>query len=57
VKDAGFPFQRREEIPALLDRLVDEYERRQALISLPTLDEVVDGYLGVLGLDCFSLRS
>jgi glycosyltransferase involved in cell wall biosynthesis len=54
VKDAGFPFERREDIPALLDRLVDEYERRQTLITLPTLDEVVDGYLGVLGLERFS---
>lgn len=53
VKDAGFAFERREEIPALLDRLVDEYEQRQALISLPTLGEVVDGYLDVLGLHDF----
>lgn len=57
VKDAGFPFERREEIPALLDRLVAEYEQRQALISLPTLDEVVDGYLDVLGLERFASRT
>ena len=40
VKDAGFAFTRREEIPALLDRLVDEYEERQAAIALPSLDEI-----------------
>jgi glycosyltransferase involved in cell wall biosynthesis len=50
VKEAGFPFRQKDEIPGLLDRLVDEYEQRQAAISLPTLDEIVDGYLGVLGL-------
>jgi len=51
VKEAGFGFTDREQIPALLDRLVDEYEDRQALISLPSLAEVADGYLAVLGLD------
>jgi len=51
VHDAGFAFTTKEEIPHLLDRLVDEYECRQAAISLPSLDEIVDRYLGVLGLD------
>jgi len=51
VKEAGFGFSDREEIPSLLDRLVDEYEDRQARISLPSLAEVADGYLAVLGLD------
>ena len=53
VKEAGFGFHEREEIPRLLDRLVDEYETRQAMISLPSLAEVVDRYLEVLGLDDF----
>jgi glycosyltransferase involved in cell wall biosynthesis len=53
VKEAGFGFDEQEEIPALLVRLVEEYERRQAAISLPTLAEVADGYLRVLGLDDF----
>jgi glycosyltransferase involved in cell wall biosynthesis len=53
VKEAGFAFREREEIPALLDRLVDEYEERQSRISLPALEEIVDGYLEVLGLDRF----
>lgn len=53
VKDAGFGFSEREEIPALLEKLVDEYEARQARISLPTLGEVADGYLEALGLHEF----
>ena len=50
VKDAGFGFTDREQVPALLDRLRDEYEDRQARISLPTLAQVTDGYLETLGL-------
>jgi glycosyltransferase involved in cell wall biosynthesis len=53
VKEAGFGFREREQIPELLDRLVDEYEERQAHISLPSLADVADGYLAVLGLDRF----
>lgn len=53
VKDAGFGFTSREELPGLLDRLVDEYQERQALIFLPSLAEIVDRYLEVLGLDEF----
>lgn len=53
VGEAGFGYTDREEIPALLDRLVDEYERRQAAISLPTLEEIADRYLELLGLDEF----
>lgn len=54
VKDAGFGFTKREQIPGLLDRLRDEYEQRQAAISLPSLAEVVDSYLEILGLDSFA---
>jgi glycosyltransferase involved in cell wall biosynthesis len=53
VKDAGFAFTEREQIPELLERLIDEYEERQAAISLPTLGEIADGYLELLGLDEF----
>jgi glycosyltransferase involved in cell wall biosynthesis len=53
VGEAGFGFRQPEEIPALLDRLVDEYEDRRAAISLPSLEDVVDEYLEVLGLDRF----
>jgi len=53
VKDAGFGYREREEIPTLVDRLVDEYEDRQARIDLPSLEEIADAYLEVLGLDEF----
>jgi hypothetical protein len=33
--------------------LVEEYEERQAQISLPTLEQVADGYLDLLGLGEF----
>jgi glycosyltransferase involved in cell wall biosynthesis len=51
VKAAGFAFTEREQIPDLLDRLRDEYEARQAAISLPDAADLVDQYLRVLGLD------
>jgi glycosyltransferase involved in cell wall biosynthesis len=54
VKEAGFGFGEQEEIPALLDRLVDEYEERQAAISLPSLEQLVDAYLDALGLTEFT---
>jgi glycosyltransferase involved in cell wall biosynthesis len=58
VKQAGFAFSDREEIPDLLERLRDEYEQRQAMIDLPTLEEITDQYLDMLGLDRFvRLRS
>jgi glycosyltransferase involved in cell wall biosynthesis len=50
VKDAGFGFRDREELPGLLDKLVEEYEARQAQIDLPSLEEIADQYLAVLGL-------
>jgi glycosyltransferase involved in cell wall biosynthesis len=50
VKRAGFGFRERDEIPALLDRVVDEYEVLQSQIDLPSLAAVADGYLEVLGL-------
>jgi glycosyltransferase involved in cell wall biosynthesis len=53
VKEAGFGFTAEGEIPALLDRLRDEYEDRQAAISLPSVTEIVDAYLEMLGLDDF----
>jgi glycosyltransferase involved in cell wall biosynthesis len=53
VKAGGLAFTDRTEIPSLLDRIVDEYEERQTLIDLPTLAEVADGYLAVLGLEEF----
>lgn len=51
VCEAGFGFSDQEEIPTLLNQLVDEYEERQAKMSLPTLSEVCDRYLSVMGID------
>lgn len=50
VGEAGFGFSSQEEIPELLDRLVGEYEARQARISIPRLTEVANQYLSVLGI-------
>jgi glycosyltransferase involved in cell wall biosynthesis len=51
VGAAGFGFDDQAELPALLDRLVEEYEVRQARIAVPALSEVADRYVAVLGLD------
>lgn len=53
VGDAGFGFDEREEVPALLDRLAEEYGERQAAISVPPLSEVASRYLEALGLHDF----
>jgi glycosyltransferase involved in cell wall biosynthesis len=51
VGDAGLGFDEEGEIPALLERMIDEYERLRAAISVPTLAQVADRYIDVLGLD------
>jgi hypothetical protein len=51
VGDAGFGFSAQEEIPDLLDRLMDEYEQRRERIAIPTLARVADQYLSVMGLE------
>lgn len=48
---AGLGFTDKEEIPALLDQLAEEYESRQAQIALPTLADVADRYLAVMGFE------
>jgi glycosyltransferase involved in cell wall biosynthesis len=48
VGDGGLPFYDEEELPGLLDRLVDEIEERRAAISIPSISEVADRYLDVL---------
>ena len=53
VGEAGFGFSSissKEEIPELLGRIVDEYEDRQARISIPTLHDVANRYLAVMGI-------
>lgn len=50
VKQAGMGFEAAEQIPELLDKLVDEYEKYQSLISVPSIQEVSEEYLRVLEL-------
>lgn len=50
AKRGGFGFHEKDEIPALLDRLIDEYEDRQRMISIPSLAKVADRYLSTMGL-------
>lgn len=50
VNQAGAGFEAAEQIPALLDKVVESYERFQSLISLPSIEEVSQRYLEVLEL-------
>lgn len=50
VQEAGFGFSEADEIPALANRLVDEYELRQSKITIPSLREVCAKYLTILEL-------
>jgi glycosyltransferase involved in cell wall biosynthesis len=51
VGEAGLPFQDDEELPGVLDHLVDEIEERRAAISIPAIADVADRYLDVLGIE------
>ncbi|MCG3772762.1 MAG: hypothetical protein JW384_03981 [Nitrosomonadaceae bacterium] len=44
----GLPFQKREEIPAQLERLVACYGQFQSLICVPTIEEIATTYLQVM---------
>jgi len=48
VGEAGLGFSDKEEILMLLDALVNEYQKRQAQISLLSLSEVANRYLTVM---------
>jgi glycosyltransferase involved in cell wall biosynthesis len=50
VGEAGLPFEADEELPEVLDRLVEEIEPRRAAISTPPISEVADRYLEALGV-------
>lgn len=50
VNQAGAGFEAAEQIPALLDAVVESYENFQALISLPSIEDVSQKYLEVLEL-------
>jgi len=48
--EAGLAFTAREQLPELLERIVDEYDERRAAIVVPTLEQVTQCYLRVLQL-------
>ena len=48
VGEGGLPFDSPEEVPAVLDRLVAELDRRRATIHVAPLADVADRYLEVL---------
>lgn len=49
VGEAGIGFDEPEQLPALLSRLAGELEQRRAAIRVPSLSDVADRYLEVLG--------
>jgi len=48
VGEAGFGFRQKEEIPQLLENLVEEYVERQKRIQLSSIADVTKEYLKVL---------
>jgi len=50
VNQAGAGFEAQEQIPALLDQVVNEYPFFQGKISIPSIQEVSQLYLETLGL-------
>lgn len=50
VKQAGAGFEAAEQIPALLDQLIGQYEVFQSNISAPSIKDVSEQYLNVLEL-------
>jgi glycosyltransferase involved in cell wall biosynthesis len=50
VKQAGVGFEAVEQIPELLEQVIDAYELFQSKISLPSIEEISGRYLGVLEL-------
>ena len=51
VKNGGLSFLQVEEVPDLLDKLVNDYEEFQRRIKAPSLSDVTDRYLRVLGIE------
>ena len=51
VGDAGFGFDSVEEVPALLDRLVEELDDRRARIRTLSMADVTDRYMEAMGID------
>jgi glycosyltransferase involved in cell wall biosynthesis len=51
VGDGGSPFHEDAEVPDVLARLLGELEQRRRAIRVPSLADVADAYLALLGLD------
>jgi glycosyltransferase involved in cell wall biosynthesis len=49
MKKAGYIFTSPEEIPGLLDSLIDDYESIKGKIKIPSLENITDRYLEVMG--------
>ncbi|MCE7858653.1 MAG: glycosyltransferase family 1 protein [Chloroflexi bacterium CFX2] len=50
VKQAGVGFEAAEQIPELLEKIINDYESFQSLISIPSIQQVTEEYLKVLEL-------
>ena len=50
VKQGGLGFEAEEQIPELLNEMIDKYEKYHSLISVPAIQEVSEEYLRVLEL-------
>jgi glycosyltransferase involved in cell wall biosynthesis len=48
VSYGGLPFDNQEQIPALLDRLVEDYESFQRLITVNKMEDVAEKYLYII---------
>ena len=44
------PFSEDEELPEVLERLVEEIDERRAAITVPAIADVADRYLAALGV-------
>jgi glycosyltransferase involved in cell wall biosynthesis len=51
VGDGGVPFSRAEELPEILEHLPERLEELRGAISVPSLADVADRYLAVLGIE------
>jgi glycosyltransferase involved in cell wall biosynthesis len=48
VQVGGLPFEKREEIPERLERLITNYHQFQSVISIQSIDEIAKTYLSVI---------
>ena len=50
VGTAGYGFFEKEEIPALVEQLFQEYESTRSMINIPSIEEVGDRYVELMGI-------